>query len=157
MAKLQAKQKAETTQMLNYNEAGAKVAARIMTHLNLFKKGVVDTKNKPMTSFFCGFGTRCGKVTKAASFLKTFNLKRGLLKFGEKGKQAATKEMKQLHDREVFIPMDPNTMKPSERKKILESLVFLVKKRDGTIEAHTCANGSVLGWMDKMPQVQLSH
>lgn len=50
--------------------------------------------------------------------------------------------MKQLHDREVFQPIDFNKLTSQERKRAMESLIFLVKKRDGTIEGRTCANGS---------------
>ena len=33
-------------------------------------------------------------------------------------------------------------MTPGERKKAMESLIFSTEKRDGTIKARTCANGS---------------
>ena len=50
----------------------------------------------------------------------------------------------------VFVPIHPARLSPSERKKILESLIFLVEKRDGTVKARTCANGSVQrAWMGK--------
>ena len=87
---------------------------------------------------------------KAVSFLETYSLKRGLAKFGEAGETAATKEMKQLHDRRVFVPINPRDLKPSERRKVLQSLIFLVQKRDDSIKARTCANGSVQrAWMGK--------
>eukprot|EP00978_Attheya_sp_CCMP212_P046873 scaffold416585_cov22-Attheya_sp.AAC.1 len=50
--------------------------------------------------------------------------------------------MKQLHDRTVFEPIRLSDMNPVERKRAMESLIFLVEKRDGTIKARTCANGS---------------
>ena len=50
--------------------------------------------------------------------------------------------MKQLHDRECWSPIDVNSMSPTERKKALESLIFLVQKKDGRIKARHCANGS---------------
>jgi hypothetical protein len=34
-------------------------------------------------------------------FIQTFNLTKGLQKYGEKGKLAAMKEMQQLHERKV--------------------------------------------------------
>ena len=37
--------------------------------------------------------------SKNLSFLQTYSLNKGIKKFGTKGKQAAHKEMKQLHDR----------------------------------------------------------
>ena len=75
-------------------------------------------------------------------FIETCSLKRGLKQFGERGYKAAFGEMEQLHKREVFKPMHPDEMTPSEKKKILESLIFLVEKRSGEIKARTCANGS---------------
>jgi hypothetical protein len=50
--------------------------------------------------------------------------------------------MKQLHDRVVFEPIRLTDMNPKERKRAMESLIFLVEKRDGTVKARTCANGS---------------
>ena len=43
---------------------------------------------------------------------KHYSLKQGLNKFGTKAKNAAQKEMSQLHDRKVFV-----TMKPQSRTK----------------------------------------
>ena len=50
--------------------------------------------------------------------------------------------MKQLHDRIVFEPMDYHQLNTLEKKRAMESLIFLVEKRDGTIKDRTCANGS---------------
>jgi hypothetical protein len=69
-------------------------------------------------------------------------LNQGLKKFGEQGRKAAHKEMKQLHDRVVFKPIHIKDMTVLERKRAMESLIFLAKKRNGIIKARTCANGS---------------
>ena len=43
-----------------------------------------------------------------------------------------------------------NTMTKLERKRALESLIFLVEKKSGEVKARTCANGSTQRtWMDK--------
>ena len=76
------------------------------------------------------------------SFIQTYSLNKGLKKFGDRGKDAAQKEMKQLHDRIVFEPILISEMTTSERKRAMESLIFLTEKRDGTVKARTCANGS---------------
>ena len=39
------------------------------------------------------------------------------------------KEMKQLHDRDCFGPIDISTLTPLERKRALESFMFLVEKK----------------------------
>jgi hypothetical protein len=76
------------------------------------------------------------------SFLQTYSLNAGIKKFGQQGKDAANKEMRQLHDRKVFEPIDVNKLTGQERYRAMESLIFLVEKRDDTVKARTCANGS---------------
>ena len=112
--------------IIEYDYANAYIAGVIMQKLNLLN------------------------VVKGVSFVETYSLKKGLKKFKERGHQAAVGEMKQLHDRVCFRPINPNTMTTTERKKAMESLIFLTEKRDGRIKARTCANGSVQRqWMDK--------
>ena len=48
--------------------------------------------------------------SKNLSFLQTYSLNKGIKKFGTKGKQAAYEEMKQLHDRVCFKPIDKKTL-----------------------------------------------
>ena len=96
----------------------AHVMARIINHID---EGIVDEY----------------------SFVQQYGLKAGIKKFGQRGKDAAHDEMKQLNYREVFTPIDTTEMTFEERKKSMESLIFLVEKRDGRIKGRTCANGSV--------------
>jgi hypothetical protein len=63
-------------------------------------------------------------------------------KFGEKGCKTAVKEMEQRHERNVFDPIHADDITTIEKKRALESLIFLTEKRDGTIKGRTCANGS---------------
>ena len=70
-------------------------------------------------------------------------MKQGIKQFGSKGVAAAHKELKQLHDRVAFEPIHINEMTTLERKRAMESLIFLNEKRDGeTVKARMCANGS---------------
>ena len=69
-------------------------------------------------------------------------MNKGLKKFGNKGRDAAYKELHQIHNRIVFKPVDVNSLTTEERKKAMESLMFLTEKRDGSIKGRTCANGS---------------
>jgi len=71
--------------------------------------------------------------------IQTYILKVGIKKFGEQGRKA---EMKQIHDRVVFHPIRIINMSGTERKHAMESLMFLVQKKCGSIKAITCANGS---------------
>ena len=80
---------------------------------------------------------------KAYNFIQTYSLKAGLKKFGDKGSEASRKEMKQLHDRKVFKPIMSSELTTQERKRVMESLIFLTEKRDGRVKARTCANGCI--------------
>jgi hypothetical protein len=78
----------------------------------------------------------------AFQFIQTYSLKSGLRKFGERGETAATSEKRQLHKRAVFEPIRVDDMTQVEKKRAMESLIFLVEKRDGRVKARNCANGS---------------
>jgi hypothetical protein len=79
--------------------------------------------------------------TQASSFLRTYSLKQGIKKFGKPGIEAVHKEMKQIHDRVIFEPIRIEEMTILERKRAMESLIFLTEKRDKTVKARVCANG----------------
>jgi len=81
-------------------------------------------------------------MQKGSQFVVTYSLKQGIRKFGDRGKQSALKEMKQMHDRVCFVPIKKEELNELERKRALESLIFLTEKRDGTIKSRHCANGS---------------
>ena len=72
----------------------------------------------------------------------TYTLKKGLQKFGDKAKASADKEMQQMINRKCFKPIHKAELNAIERKRAMESLLFLNEKRDGTIKARFCANGS---------------
>ena len=75
-------------------------------------------------------------------FLQTYLLKAGLKRFKEKGKAAIIKEMSQLDDRVVYAPIDIDKMTCQEKKRSMESLIFLTEKRDLLVKARMCENGS---------------
>ena len=79
---------------------------------------------------------------KKGCHLITYSLQKGIKKFQRKGFDAAKGEMKQLHDRDCWTPIHVSSMTKTERAKALESLIFLVEKKDGKIKARHCANGS---------------
>ena len=61
----------------------------------------------------------------------------------QKGRDAAYKEMKQLHNRVAFEPVRVEDLTELEKRRAMESLIFLVEKRDtSTIMGRVCANGS---------------
>jgi hypothetical protein len=73
--------------------------------------------------------------------LTQYNLKQGIKKFGDKGKQSVLNELQQLYDRGVIEPIDPSDLTPEERKGALRYLMFLKEKRDGMIKGRDCADG----------------
>jgi hypothetical protein len=79
---------------------------------------------------------------KRHQFIQKLNLSRGLQEFGKRGEQAAMTEMKQLHERMVFEPINIENFTWLERKRALESLIFLTEKRNGDVKGRNFANGS---------------
>jgi hypothetical protein len=78
----------------------------------------------------------------ASQHVITYSLKKGIQKFGDSAKEAATKEMQQMVDRKCFVPIDKEALNDVEKRRALESLIFLSEKKDGSIKARHCANGS---------------
>jgi len=69
------------------------------------------------------------------------NVRQGLLTFGDKGNEAISKELKQLHDKRAITPVQHSDMTTEEKRKVLRYLMFLKENRDGTIKARGCADG----------------
>jgi hypothetical protein len=62
-------------------------------------------------------------------FVVTYSLKKGIQEFGIQGRNSILKEMQKLHDRECFKPISIETLTQIERKRALESLIFLTEKK----------------------------
>src|SRR5210317_575036 len=76
-----------------------------------------------------------------AKLMQQVSLREGLIRFGEKGNMAALAEMEQLHMRDAFKPVLPSNLTPEKKKEVLESIILLKQKRDGTIKGRNCADG----------------
>eukprot|EP00934_Nitzschia_sp_Nitz4_P004202 Nitzschia sp. Nitz4//scaffold466_size5842//986//4399//NITZ4_009198-RA/size5842-processed-gene-0.7-mRNA-1//-1//CDS//3329552510//4192//frame0 len=76
------------------------------------------------------------------AFAQTYSIRSGVRKFGDAGKQAVVNEIKQLHDRTVFKPIDANHLTPLELKRAMSTITILTQKRDGRIKSRTCVDGS---------------
>ncbi|KAI2510062.1 Reverse transcriptase (RNA-dependent DNA polymerase) [Fragilaria crotonensis] len=68
------------------------------------------------------------KCKTAHQFIQSYSLMKGLKKFGHKGREAAYKEMKQLHERVVFKPIKIAELTEQERQRAMESLIFSWKE-----------------------------
>ena len=69
------------------------------------------------------------------------SMKQGLRIFGEEGYATIRKEMQQLHDRKVMQPINRKDLTPAQKREALGYLMFLKKKRSGTVKGHGCADG----------------
>ena len=69
------------------------------------------------------------------------SMKKGLRVFGKEGYAAVRKEMQQLHDRKVMQPINRKDLTPAQKREALGYLMFLKKKRSGTIKGRGCADG----------------
>jgi uncharacterized protein YeaC (DUF1315 family) len=67
--------------------------------------------------------------------------KKGLKVFGNKGAEAITTELEQLHYRRVVKPVDGTTLTREQKRACLHYLMFLKQKRCGKIKARGCADG----------------
>ena len=105
-----------------YSTEEARVMAKIMQHFET----IIETKTKK----------------KHVQLAQTYSLRAALKKFKSKGKEATMSEMKQLDDRKVYYPIKVEELTQKERLKAMESLLFVVEKRDGRVKARFCANGS---------------
>ncbi len=85
-----------------------------------------------------------------ASFSQQYIVQHGLKKFGQRGVDAATKEMDQLYRQNCFTPIDVSSMTQEERRKTVEALMFLTEKRDKTIKGRMVYNGKpTREWMSR--------
>ena len=69
-----------------------------------------------------------------AAIMTQVSLRKGIRLWGDKGREAAMKEMTQLHDMSAFFPRDPKSLTREERIKALSSLIFLKQKRTGQVK-----------------------
>jgi hypothetical protein len=69
-------------------------------------------------------------------------MKAGLKRFKERGEEAVTKELSQLHFRDTFRPINPKDLNEEERMQVLESHLFLKEKRDTTVKGRMVAGGN---------------
>jgi hypothetical protein len=65
----------------------------------------------------------------------------GIKKFKAEGKAGVTKELTQMHDMNVFRPIEVESLTYDKKKKALSLLMFLKEKRDSSVKARMCADG----------------
>jgi hypothetical protein len=80
-------------------------------------------------------------TTMSGIMLAQHTMKKGLKLFGDEGTEAVLTELKQLHDRKVMVPEDPDELSKEDKEGALEYLMFLKQKRCGKIKGRGCADG----------------
>ena len=68
-------------------------------------------------------------------------VKAGIKKFGDKGNDVVSKELRQLHDRRAMVPVKKDELSTEDKKRALRYLMFIKEKRDGAIKARGCTDG----------------
>jgi hypothetical protein len=69
-------------------------------------------------------------------------LKAALKKWGRETEESVEKEMKQLHWQNSFKPMHWKSLIADQRKKVLESHIFVERIQDGALKAQQVAGGN---------------
>jgi len=69
------------------------------------------------------------------------SMNKGIKTFGQAGIDAVKKEMKHLHKRKVLEAKKPTELTPTQRREALGYLMFLKRKRCGTVKGRGCADG----------------
>ena len=59
------------------------------------------------------------------------SIRSGLKKFGSKGEKAVSNDLTQLHTMSTYYPVDPTTLTKKQNLDALNSLMFLIEKRNG--------------------------
>ena len=78
----------------------------------------------------------------AYAFMQQLSLKAALKQWGTVAEDAGVKEVSQLHWRDTFVPRNHSNLTDEQKKKVLESHMFVVKKRDGKTNARMVAGGN---------------
>ena len=72
---------------------------------------------------------------------RQYQLHSKLKQFGKRGEDAIQKGLNQLHILNTFYPVDEKKLSDKEKSIVLNSFMFLTKKRDSTIRACAYADG----------------
>ncbi len=81
-------------------------------------------------------------VLVAHYIMAQFSMKAGLKRFKERGEEAVTKELSQLHFRDTFEPINPKDLNEEDILQVLGSHLFLKEKRDTTVKGRMVARGN---------------
>eukprot|EP00974_Lingulodinium_polyedra_P081824 7922639-Lingulodinium_polyedra.AAC.1 len=69
------------------------------------------------------------------------SVRRSLRELGTEAMVSMMKEMHQMHTKGVFEPLEYESLSSNQRRKIIRSLMFTKRKRDGRLKSRFCADG----------------
>ena len=72
-----------------------------------------------------------------------YSLKKGMALFGNEADESVVKEFTQLHNMDTIIPVHRDDLTSAQRRATLRTIMFLKRKRDGSLKGRTCADSSV--------------
>jgi hypothetical protein len=78
----------------------------------------------------------------AFAFMQQLSLQSALKQWGSDAELAGIKEASQLHWRDTFIPRSYSDLTDDQKKRVLESHMIIVKKRDEQTKAIMVAGGN---------------
>ena len=75
------------------------------------------------------------------AFVQQHLCPKGIKIFGERGKEAAVKDLKQQHARKCFAPIAMEALSKTERDRAQQALMHLTEKRDGVMKGQMVHGG----------------
>lgn len=69
------------------------------------------------------------------------SVRRSLRELGTEAMVSMMKEMHQMHTKGVFEPLEYESLSSNQRRKIIRSLMFTKRKRDGRLKSRFCGDG----------------
>ena len=88
---------------------------------------------------FLNYGAEWNQVLHYS--MTQLSMKARMRQWGDKGKNASSKDLSQLHMRDTFGPNNPKTLNKQEYDQVIESHLFLKGKRNESIKGRMVAGG----------------
>eukprot|EP01040_Poterioochromonas_malhamensis_P008527 gene8527-9228_t len=76
-----------------------------------------------------------------AVVLNTLSVAKGLKEYGLEAEESIQAEFAQLCDKKVFRPVKHGDLMPNQKVRVLRTLMFLKRKRDGRLKSRFCVDG----------------
>ena len=80
------------------------------------------------------------KIAVWGYLMTQYNLKAGLMKFGDKAAHAAIMELTQLHVMDMWAVMDPSKLMQEDRSKASSLLLLLKEEHCSKLKGRACIN-----------------